>query len=268
MRTILAILFVAGAAQADIITTRSIIHTGAVQRVVGNGVQIKVGENEFTALLADIVKADIAKPEAVEKGLAAFRAGKLQDALASYKSIVERYAGLPLAWAEEGMVKLGEVQIALKDFAGAKRTFDNFKVVYAKSPYVAVLDAKYARILFETKQTDQALQLIQGVLDPLLKREFLTEEQETGVADGLILIGDCQIAAGKKDEALDNYLKVATLFDVNDDRTAEAKYKAGKILEDKGVWRRAKQHYEEVVRDYPTLAFAEDAKKRLAARPE
>jgi len=268
MRTTLALLLIATAVQADIIATRGIVHTGKVERVVGTGVQIKVGENEFTALLADIIRADVPKPDGVDKSLAAFRAGKNQDALAGYKAIVERYAGLPLAWAEESLVKLGEVQIALKDFAGAKRTFDSFKTVYAKSPYVAVLDAKYARILFEQKQADQALQLIQGVIDPLLKREFLTEEQESGIADGLILLGDCRAAAGKNDDALDNYLKVVTLFDVDDDQTAEAKYKAGKLLEQKGNWRRARQTYEEVIRDYPALAFAEEAKKRLAAHPE
>src|SRR5436190_8929248 len=110
--TILA-LSIATAASADVIATRGIIQTGQVVKVVGNGVQIQVGENEFTAALADIVRADVAKPDTVEKSLAAFRAGKNQDALAGYKSIVERYGGLPLPWAEESMVKLGDVQISL-----------------------------------------------------------------------------------------------------------------------------------------------------------
>jgi len=270
MRLTLTILAVALATttRADVIATRGIIHTGQVVKVVGNGVQIKVGQNEFTAQLADIVRAEVTKPEAVEKSQTAFRAGKLQDALAGYKGLVERYGGLPLPWAEESVVKLGDVQIALKDYPGAKRTFDSFKTLYPKSPYVAVLDGKYAKILVEQNQPDKALPLIQAVIDPLLKKEFLTEEQETGVAEGLILLGDCLIAAGKPDEALDNYLKVVTLFDVNDDRTAEAKYKAGKILEQNKNWRRAKQIYEELLRDYPTLAFADDLKKRLAARPE
>jgi tetratricopeptide (TPR) repeat protein len=265
--TILAVTF-AVTARADVITTRGIIHTGQVVKVVGNSVQIKVGENEFTTLLSDIVRVEIPKPEALEKSLTAFRAGKNQDALAGYKGLVERYGGLPLPWAEEAIIKLGDVQVVLKDYIGAKRTFDSFKVLYPKSPYVAVLDAKQARILFEQKQPDQARTLIQGVLEPLLKREYLSESQEAGVAEGLILLGDCQAAAGNTDDALDSYLKVVTLFDVSDDRTAEAKYKAGKLLEQKKNWRRAKQIYTDLLRDYPTLGFVEDVKQRLAAHPE
>ncbi|MEI6084698.1 MAG: tetratricopeptide repeat protein [Verrucomicrobiota bacterium] len=270
MRQTLIILAVtlALSARADVIVTRGIVHTGEVVKVTSSGVQIKVGENEFTTALADILRADVAKPDAIEKSLTAFRAGKYQDALAGYKALVERYGGLPLPWAEESVVKLGDVQIALRDFTGAKRTFDSFKILYPKSPYVAVLDAKYARIMFEQKQPDQARALIQSVLDPLLKREFLTEDQEAGIAEGLILLGDCQAGAGSNDDALDSYLKVVTLFDVNDDRTAEAKYKAGKILEQNKNWRRAKQMYEELLRDNPTLAFADDLKKRLAAHLE
>ncbi|MCG3149235.1 MAG: hypothetical protein PCFJNLEI_02695 [Verrucomicrobiae bacterium] len=270
MRHLLLALTLTGgiAAHADIIATRGIIHTGQVVKVVGNGVQIKVGQNEFTTLISDIIRAVVVKPESFDKSLAAFRAGKNQDALTGFKTLVERYGGLPLPWAEESILRLGEVQIALKDFVGAKRTFDSFKTLYPKSSYVAVLDAKYARMLFEQRQPDQARQLIQGILDPLLKREFLTEDQETGIAEGLILLGDCHLAAGNADDALDSYLKVVTLFDISDDHTAEAKYKAGKIFEEKKNWRRAKQIFEELVRDYPTFAFTEDVKKRLAARSE
>lgn len=265
--TILAVGF-ALTARADVITTRGITHTGQVVKVVGSVVHIKVGENEFSPQLADIVRVEIPKPEALEKSLAAFRAGKNQDALAGYKGVVERYGGLPLPWIEEAVIKLGDVQVVLKEYAGAKRTYDSFKSLYPKSPYVAVLEAKQARILFEQNQPDQARTLIQGILEPLLKREFLTEDQEAGIAEGLILLGDCLAAAGNTEEALDNYLKVVTLFDVNDDRTAEAKYKAGKLLELKKNWRRARQIYTDLLRDYPTLAFADDLKKRLAAHPE
>jgi tetratricopeptide (TPR) repeat protein len=258
----------AAATRADIIATRGIVHTGQVVRVVGNGVQIRVGQNEFTALLSDIIRAEIPKPDALDKSLAAFRAGKNQDALTGLRGLVERYGGLPLAWAEEALLRLGEVQIAIKDYAGARKTFDSFKALYPKSSSVAVLDAKYARILFEQRQIDQARQLIEKVLDPLLKREILTEDQEIGAAEALILLGDCNVAAGKLDDALDNYLMVVTLFDVSDDRTAEAKYKAGKIFEEKKNWRRAKQTYEEILRDYPAMVFTEDVKKRLAARSE
>ena len=262
------ILGLAATVHGDLIITRSGTQSGIVEKVTAAGVQFKVGENEFTTPLIDIVRADVPKPATVESNLVALRAGKLQDALAGYRQIVDRYAGLPVGWIEDSMVKLGETQIALKDFAGAKRTFETFKQRYPKSGLLGIVDSKNARILFEQGQAEPALAAIQPVVDGLLKKEFLNEDQETALADGLILIGDCQAAAGKKDDALDSYLKVVTLFDVNDERTVEGKYKAGKLLEAKGNWRRAKQTYEELLKEGPGAAITDDIKKRLAAHPE
>jgi len=259
-------------AHADILVTRGGSHTGQVVKVTGSGVAIRVGENEFTVPRQDILSADIAKPDAVEKSLTALRAGKYQDALTGLKSVVDRYAGLPLPWVEESLVHMGEVQIALKDYAGAKKTFDNFKALYPQSALALTIDAKSARILFEQGQADKALPAIQAVLAPLLKRDYLTDDQEAVVAEGFVLQGDCLAAAGKLDDALDSYLKVVALFDVDADRTAEAKYKAAKLFEQRGNWRRAKQSYDELLKESPNLAFADDAKKRLAdlskAHPE
>ena len=259
---ILAASFAIPAAYSDILVTQSIIHTGQVLKVTGTGVAIKVGENEFTVALAALVRVEILKPDAVEKSLTAFRAGKYPEALAGFKSIAERYAGIPLPWAEESLLRLGDTQVALKDYAGARKTFDLVKTYYPSK--AAVLEARSARILFEQGQADKALQTMQAVLDPLLKRDYLTEEQEIAVADGLVLMGDCRVAAGKRDEALDDYLKVIALFDVDPDRTIEAKYKAAKLLEQGSKWRRAKQNYDEILKESPNVAFADDVKKRLA----
>ena len=267
---ILAIGLALRAASGDILVTAGSSYTGQVVKVNGTGVGIKVGENEFTVALPSIVRAEIAKPDAVEKSLTAFRAGKNAEALTGFKSVAERYAGLPLPWAEESLLRLGDTQLALKDYAGAKKTFDTVKGYYPdKAP---MLEAKYARILFAQGQPDKAMQTVQAALDPLLKRDYLTDEQEAAVADGLVLLGDCLVAAGKLDEALDDYLKVVTLFDVDPDQTIEAKYKAAKLFEQGGKWRRAKQTYDELLKENPNAVVAEDAKKRLAdltkAHPE
>ena len=267
MRTA-SLILVAGlaltGARADILVTRDIVHTGQVVKATATGVAIKVGENEFTVPRPDILSADIAKPEAVEKSLTALRAGKYQEAATGFKAVADRYAGIPLPWAEESLRRLGDAQIGLKDYAGAKKSFDNFKALYPQAPVALTLDTKYARILFEQGQSDKAMPLIQGVIEPLLKRDYLTDEQEAIVAEGLVLLGDCLVATGKLDDALDSYLKVVALFDVDADRTAEARYKAGKLFEQRGNWRRAKQNYDEVVKEDPHLALADDAKKRLA----
>ena len=257
---------------ADILFTRDGSHTGQVIKVTAAGVVIKVGENEFTIARQDVISVECAKPDAVEKSLLAFRDGKIQSALASLKPITDRYAGLPLPWIEESLMRVGFIQITLKDYAGAKKTFDNFRMLYPQSSLAQSVDIGLARIQFEQGQTDKALTAVQALLGPLLKRDYLIDEQEATVASCLVLQGDCLVAAGRHDDALDSYLKVVALFDADEDQTTTAKYKAGKLFEQRGNWRRAKQSYDELVKDNQNSVIVDDAKKRLAdltkAHPE
>jgi TolA-binding protein len=88
----------------------------------------------------------------------------------------------------------------------------------------------------------------------------------------LVLLGDCQLAEGKADEAVDNYLTVVTHYDLDSDRAAEAKYKAAKAFEQPGNWKRARDNYDELLKESPSFAQAGDAEQGLAelirAHPE
>ena len=56
------------------------------------------------------------------------------------------------------------------------------------------------------------------------------------------------------------------------DRAAEAKYKTAKAFERLGNWKRARDSYDELLKESPAFAQASDAKQRLAeltkAHPE
>jgi TolA-binding protein len=270
--TIGFVAITAVAVRADILVTPTIVYTGEVIRADNDGVTVKSGENELTVRRADIQQALIAKPALYDKSLALVHAGKSQEAKSGFEQIVKQYAGVPLPWVEDSLCQYGEILVDAKDFKGAKDIFDRFKRFYPKSERVQVLDAKYARILFEQKEPEKAMTMIKGVIDPLLKREYLSEEQEVGVAEGLVLLGDCEASLGKRDNALDDYLRVIALFDVDPERTAEAKFKSAKLLEQLKNWHHAKQNYEDVVKEAPDSSFAADAKTQLAeltrAHPE
>jgi len=272
MRATIILLLLAATAVADVVVTKTVTHTGEVVRVTPDGVQmkIKIGEGfgEVTIPKSDIVRVEVQKPAGLDSAVAALKAGKFAEAVTGLKTITDRYAGLNTPWAEEALVKLGDAQIGQKNFSEAKRAFDSFKTLYPKSPMAAGMDVKYARVLLEQKETGKATDSLQAFLDPMLKKPFLTDDQEFAVAEALVLLGDCQLATGKTDDALDNYLKVVTLFDLDADRAAEAKYKAAQIFEKNGNWKRAKESYDELLKDSPNVAFADDVKKRLAAHPE
>jgi tetratricopeptide (TPR) repeat protein len=223
---LLSVFLSASVANADIVVTKSLIHTGQIMRVEADGVVVKLAIGELTVPKVDIVRVDAEKPAGLDAALAATKAGKFQEAVNGLKPAVDHYAGLPIPWVQDALVRLGDAYIGVKDFAAAKRTFDAFKKLYPTSPLARGLDVKYARVLFEQKDYAKAIEALQSFLDPMLKRDYLTDEQEAAVSEALLLLGDCQQATNASEAALDNYLRVVTLFDVDPDRTTEAKAKA------------------------------------------
>ena len=79
----------------------------------------------------------------------------------------------------------------------------------------------------------------------------------------LVLLGDCQKGLGQPEDALDSYLTVVALFDVNPTLTAEARFKSARIFEDLKKLDRARSSYQELL----ATEYAAEAKQRLAALP-
>ncbi len=243
------------------------VHDGQVTKADANNVYIKMafGELSFPKSDIDFQKSTFDKPAGYDAAVAAVKAEKFSDAVAALKPIVDRYAGLPTPWAQDAMLQLGDAYIGLKDFAPAKKTFDSFAALYPQSPLLGGLKAKYARILIEQKDCSQAMQSLQEMLDPLLKKDSLTEQEELAAANALIALGDCQREAKAYNDALDSYLLVVAVFDFDLDLAAQAKYKAAQVFEQMGNWKRAQRSYTELLKEAPKAAFADDAQKRLAA---
>jgi TolA-binding protein len=251
---------------ADLIFTRDgIVHTGEVARVDAEGVFLKLPVGELKLFKTDIARVQIDKPAAYDTAVAALKSQKFSEALNHLKPLVERYSGLSVPWIEQAMLQLGEAYLGVGDSAAAKRTYDAFAKLYPGSPRAAAVEVKYARVLVAQKDCARATELLKKFLEPRLKSHFLTDEQTTAVAEALVLLGDCQRAAGLLNDALDNFLMVLTLFNTDDERTTEAKYKAAQTFEQLGNWKRARGAYQELLAESPASTFASDARSRLAA---
>lgn len=251
---------------ADFIVTKSgLIHTGQVLRVEADGIFMKLPVGELKVFKADIARMEIEKPAGYDGAVAALKARDFAKAAGALKPIVDKYAGLPVAWVQAAMLQLGDAYLGLNDFAAAKRAFDEVSRLYPQASQSAGLEVKYARVLYEQKEYDKANASLKNFIEPLVKSPVLTEEQENALAAALVLRGDCQRALGALDDALDSYLMVVTLFDIDDTLTGSAKYKAAQVFEQMGNWKRAKGSYAELLKDAPGADFAADAQKRLAA---
>ena len=96
-----------------------------------------------------------------------------------------------------------------------------------------------------------------------LKKESLPDDQEAVIAEALIVQGDCQRASNKLEDALDSYLLAVTVFNIDGDRSAQAKFNAGQVFEQMGKWDRARGSYEELQAEAQGSDVAATAKRRL-----
>ena len=259
---------VAVTALADTIVTSSGEQTGEIVRVDPTSIVFKIAAGEISIPRSEVSDVRVDKPAAFDAAINAFGSGKYADAVAGLKPLVDRLCGLDIDWVEDATLRLGDALVANKSYADAKAVFDRYKQLYPSSPKAAGLDAKYARILVEQKKFSEASALLAKLVGPLMAKKAISQEEELAVAEGLVLLGDCQRGAGKLDDALDSYLNVCALFDVDASLAAEAKYKAGQIFEEKKNWRRAKSCYRKLSEGVPQADIVADSKKRLAALTE
>ncbi len=254
--------------RADTIVTSDGPRSGEIVRVDAQNIVFRMDVGEVTIPRTAITEVRVDQPPAYEAAVNALGAGKYAEAVQTLKPITDRLAGLDVDWVEDALWRLGDALVGEKKLTEAKAVFDRFKTFYPDSPRTAGLDTKYARILVAQNNCSEATPLLTKLVEPLLAKKAITEDEEPAVAEGLILLGDCQRAAGKLDDALDSYLNVVALFDLEPNFAAEAKYKAARIFEEKKNWRRARGFYRELGESAPQADIVADAKKRFAALTE
>ncbi len=256
----------AGTATADIITSKDgHATTGTVTRIEADGVFISIGAGEMKIFNTDIARVSVDRPAEYEAGLAALKAQNFPVAIAALKPLVDRYAGLPVSWLPEAMQRLSDAYIGQQDFAAAKAVGDRLVKLYPQAGQSGTAGLQSIRLLMAQKNFAQAAEILQKAIEPVLKAQSPTPQQEATTVEALVALGDCQRALNKPEDALDSYLTVVTLFDASAAKTAEARYKAGQVFEELGNWRRARTTYQDLLTESPAAEPVADVKKRLAA---
>jgi len=233
-------------------------------RVEADGVGFKIQIGEIKLFKADIKEVQIDQPSAIEKAVKALRDHQYQAVVGDLKPIVDRYAGMPLGpdWVEESVGNLGDAYVGLKQLDEAQKVYD----LYAKF-YPAAIGPKVKsfKIKAERAQCADISGPLKEFLGVYLKKESLSDDVEPAVAEALIVQGDCQRASNKLEDALDSYLLAVTVFNLDEDRASQAKFKAAQVFEQMGNWNRARGSYEELQTEKQGTEVAAVAKQRLEA---
>jgi len=251
---------------ADIIFLRDgNSYTGTVTRVQIDSISIALEFGEMALQKSNIERVEVHKPGGLDSAMSTLKSQNYSWAATSLKPIVDRYAGLPASWASDAMLGLGDAYLGMKNYAAAKQIFEAYEKHYPNSQQTHGLEVKFARVLFQQKQYNQAIVKLEAFLKPAIQMESVSDRMAVAIGEALVMLGDCQRATNQGAEALDNYLLAVTLFNVDKTTATEAKYKAAELFEEVGNIKRAKGSYHEIIKESGNSRFASAAKSRLDA---
>jgi TolA-binding protein len=170
------------------------------------------------------------------------------DALSTLRRESPSHEAMPKA-----LFRLGISLCRLERWKEAESALSDLAVRYPKFENGAEAELWRGRALAAQSQARSAREAFDRVV---------ARDKGVLAARARIEIGKLAMSAGRTDEALSEFLKVAVLY-AHDDEVAEGLYRAGQCLEKLGDDARAQAQYEEVVAKHATSSFAEQARKRL-----
>ncbi len=238
--------------------------SGTISKVDDAAVYLELASGGATTLQrANIERVEIVKPAALEIGLRAFRDGKAEEGFTVLEPIYMKYRGLPDPWLEEFSLQLGDFYLAASDWNKAKSLFIEFQKFYPQSIWCNLAINGQARALLGLKQVDAALKLLEGLADKYQKDIDISDEENRIGGKAFVTLGHCYLAAQKNEQALEAFLKATVLYYLDPDAVAEARYQSALLFEKMNNISRAQGQLEELLKEHPHSAFANEAKKKL-----
>jgi hypothetical protein len=132
--------------------------------------------------------------------------------VAALAPLVKSYAGLPADWVLDAMGALADAYNTLKQDDQASAIYTQINQLYPNSPYTNIAIAGQANVLRSQGKIDEALAMIQPVIDAANKTVSPSAADARAYASAFLVYGQILEAQKKAPEALEAYLTVKTMF--------------------------------------------------------
>jgi TolA-binding protein len=209
-------------------------------------------ERSFQKLVDEHAQSELFHETLFLLGEAQFRQRRFEAAVKNLERVrreAPRHAVLPKALFRLGLA-LGELQ-RWKESAEVLGTLVKSNPEF---PNLAEAELGRGRALAESGDARAGRAALERVL--ALDKGLLS-------AQAHLELGRISYTAGDLDAALSEFLKVAVLYD-SDEEVAEALVLAGRVLEDQKQTDKALAQYREVLEKHPKARYASEAQKRVA----
>ena len=187
---------------------------GKITGVQNGSILLSVPGGSTSVNLAQVSRLEAAAPPAYTTGIAAYNAGNYDKALADLRPLGDGFRGLPLDWAQQTLAALGSIYLEKNDAARAEAAFNDYRRYYPNAPGNKVqLGVAQARIAFARNNVSLARQLVEPITQAGLKAPAeVTRGDGAAYGQAFYLLARLQERENNHQEALENYLRVVTLF--------------------------------------------------------
>lgn len=250
-------------AQDKLYTEQGAVHNGRVMKVDAEGVWIDLGGAQSKIKRSDLTRVEIPVPPEADEAFKLHDSGQYDVASVKLEMVMGRYEGLPQDWIEQAGYMLADCHLKTNNYSKALEIFQRTEKFFPDSPRVATSVAGRARAAFGLKDYDGAVKLLGPLVADKEKVVGLTDADKNDLASACLTLGECYYAQGQKTKALESFLKVTALYDVNLPAVSEALYWSGVVFEETNNLQRAAGQYKDFLKTAAGSPRAGDARSRL-----
>jgi tetratricopeptide (TPR) repeat protein len=212
-------------ADDQIVKTDGTIITGQIIGVSGDQVMVQGstsggGISRVPYYLSDVKSIKLAVPaEVIKVQKPGVSPGVV---IGTLEPVVKQFAGLPAPWVVDAMAQLGDNYSQVGMVEKAQAIYNQIGLLYPNSVYENVAKASQAELSFEAGRIDEALAVVQPIVDQANKDIAPSPADGAIYAKAFLVYGKALAAQKKPQKALEAFLTVKTMFYQNPNLVAQA----------------------------------------------
>lgn len=225
-------------AQDKIVNSRGETVEGKIVKVTPSGAPVvRMANGIETAVPKETIRSiQMQAPPGLAEARKALAAEQYPQVLASIEKDAQAFTGLQVDWVIEALGMVADAYLATGKKSEAGAIYRKMETDYANSPYAVKAKVGLAKISVSVKRLPEAEAALKPILESAQKTLAPPEAEQRVFADAAFVMGQLEEARGQKQEALENYMRVITLYPLNPSLVAQAEARVLALREDKSVF--------------------------------
>lgn len=216
------------------------LRNGQVEQITGlrvtkEGIEVQMGAGAvMTQPFSNVTSVTMNPPPEYDAAQTAYEKGDLKTALANATSVVANYHGLPIDWAQQAILLLGDIYVSMNQLPQAEAVYTDFQKTY---PGAGADDVTVGLAQIDVARKDYAAagKMIEPIVAQALKQRTPSAAASAMYGRAFYVSGQIKEHGGDLQAALEDYLRTAAVFPQDRVAAASAQQRADAIRKDSGI---------------------------------